>query len=391
MKMQKKSYQKLFRATLATTVATGALVAAVPTFTQAAEAKAFSDVKVTHHFYEPVKELTSRGVIDGYLDGTFRPGGHISREHAAKIMALALNLDVENVKDPGFKDVSKNSPYYGHIAALVEAGIIKGYEDNTFKPKGNLTRAHMAQMLVLGYKLDAEKFGELPFTDVNDKQWFADHIQTLYKLDITTGTTPTTFSPNAFVTRGQTASFIVRTEKVADKPTTPGTGGGGVYIPGPTPKTGEQILDEKIVATLAKANQVGGENLTLGFDSSTNVFTVTINPEKTSTINTFAEDEVVKSVYNDFQSVGTVNKVTVGYRGMTVSTDDNFANKAPLSTVIEKALEEMNALLEKVGSDVVIKPETDLSVLKDKTITFEVDGEIDGKKLDKVTYTFSFK
>lgn len=212
--MKKSTYQKLFRATLATTVATGALVAAVPTFTQAEVTKgtSFSDVKDTHQFYAAIESLTSRGIINGYEDGTYKPGQQISRAHAAKIMALALNLDTKNVVDPGFKDVKKGHPYYVHIAALVNAGIIKGYEDNTFKPTGNLTRAHVAQMLVLGFKLEEDKLSKLPFKDVNEKQWFANYIQTLYSNKITSGTTATTFSPNAFVTRGQVASFIFKSE-----------------------------------------------------------------------------------------------------------------------------------------------------------------------------------
>ncbi len=119
--MKKSTKQKLFRASLATTVATGALVAAVPAYTQAAETKVTTllDVKDTHQFYEAINSLTAKGVIKGYEDGTYKPGQQISRAHAAKIMALALNLDTENVVDPGFKDVKKGHPYYGHIAALV--------------------------------------------------------------------------------------------------------------------------------------------------------------------------------------------------------------------------------------------------------------------------------
>lgn len=211
--MKKNTYQSLFRATLATTVATGALVAAVPTFTQA-EVTNFKDVKKTHQFYEAIMHLTANGVINGYEDGTYKPGQQISRAHAAKIIALALDLDTVNVKDPGFKDVKKNHPYYGHIAALVNAGIIKGYEDNTFKPTGNLTRAHIAQMIVLGYKLQEEKLSNLPFKDINEKQWFSDYIQTLFSNKITSGTTATTFSPNAFVTRGQVASFLFKSEAI---------------------------------------------------------------------------------------------------------------------------------------------------------------------------------
>ena len=115
--------------------------------------------------------------------------------------------------------MKKDHPYYGHIAALVNAGIIKGYEDKTFKPTGNLTRAHVAQMLVLGFELEEQKFSSLPFKDVNNKQWHANYVQTLYANKITAGTTPTSFSPNAFVTRGQLAAFIINSEAVPKEET----------------------------------------------------------------------------------------------------------------------------------------------------------------------------
>ncbi|WP_438315189.1 S-layer homology domain-containing protein [Sporosarcina sp. FA9] len=214
--MKKSNAYKMLKAAIATTVATGAFVAAVPTFTQAVETTvpSFSDVKdiSTHYFYEGVMNLAEREVISGYADGTFRPYQNISRAHAAKIMALALELDIVNVKDPGFTDVSQTNPYYGHIAALVEAGIISGYEDNTFKPSANLTRAQMAKIIVLGYDLKEAKLTEFPFKDIKTKDWHAEFIRTLYSNEITTGTTATTFSPNTLVTRGQMATFINRSE-----------------------------------------------------------------------------------------------------------------------------------------------------------------------------------
>ncbi|WP_394188575.1 S-layer homology domain-containing protein [Paenisporosarcina quisquiliarum] len=210
------TYQKTIKAALATTVALGAMGSVAPLYTkaEAVSTPSFTDVKniPSHHFYDGVMNLASRDVIKGYEDGTFRPGQNISREHAAKIMALALGLDTENVVDPGFKDVDVNHKYYKYIAALVEAEVIKGYEDQTFRPTGNVSRAHMSQMIVLGFGFDEIELSNLPFSDVNDKQWFADFIQTLYSNEITTGTTTTTFNPQQLVTRGQLASFIHRSE-----------------------------------------------------------------------------------------------------------------------------------------------------------------------------------
>ena len=204
---------RLFKATIATALMTGAVVATGPALTKA-ETKTFTDVRdiPTHHFYEAVMKYTAAGMMNGYADGTFKPGQNITRQDAAKLLALVLDLDLEKTDNPNFKDVSKNHPYYKYIAALVEEGIISGYEDNTFRPNDSLTRAQMAKILVLGFELDEMNNVRLPFSDINAKQWHIEFVRSLYGHEITTGTTPTTFSPNAHVTRGQMASFVFRGE-----------------------------------------------------------------------------------------------------------------------------------------------------------------------------------
>ncbi|QUG40573.1 S-layer homology domain-containing protein [Psychrobacillus sp. INOP01] len=214
MKERRKLRQRTYKAALAMALATGSLVTLSPPNALAADVneKSFSDVQASQHFYEAVKNLTARGIISGFEDGTFRPSENISRAHAAKIMALALGLDTKNVKNPEFKDVSTSHPNYEAIAALVEAGVLKGYENNTFHPDGNLTRAQMAKMLVKGFKFEEEKYSNLPFDDVKNNEWHANYIQTLFDHKITTGKTASKYDPNAYVTRGQAASFIYRTE-----------------------------------------------------------------------------------------------------------------------------------------------------------------------------------
>lgn len=214
MKERRRLRKRTYKAALAMALATGSLVTLSPPNALAADVneKSFSDVQASQHFYEAVKNLTARGIISGYEDGTFRPSENISRAHAAKIMALALGLDTINVKNPGFKDVSTSHPSYEAIAALVEAGVLKGYENNTFNPDGNLTRAQMAKILVKGFKFEEEKYSNLPFDDVKNNEWHANYIQTLFANKITTGKTASKYDPNANITRGQAASLIYRTE-----------------------------------------------------------------------------------------------------------------------------------------------------------------------------------
>ncbi|WP_096550471.1 S-layer homology domain-containing protein [Ureibacillus thermosphaericus] len=119
--MKKKSYKKYFNATLAAAVVASGAVVATPT----AEAASFPDVKSSDYFNEAVKSLTDRGIIKGFPDGTFKPYQNVTRGQAAKIIAGVLGLDTVNVKNPGFSDVSTTNEYYGAIAALANANVIK--------------------------------------------------------------------------------------------------------------------------------------------------------------------------------------------------------------------------------------------------------------------------
>lgn len=216
MKNNKKAYSKLFKVALATSVAAGAMVAVAPFNTEAA---GFKDLASTHVHYSSIMDLTDRGVIKGYTDGTFKPEASVTRGQAAKIIALTLGLDTKNVVNPNFKDIKADNEYYGPIAALVAEGIVSGKADGTFAPGEKLTRSQMAKIITLAFGFEEGKLTDTKFKDVKATDWYNGYLQTLLDNEITTGTTPTTFSPYANVKRGQMASFVVRAE-AAVKPVT---------------------------------------------------------------------------------------------------------------------------------------------------------------------------
>ncbi|MCG7344093.1 S-layer homology domain-containing protein [Sporosarcina sp. ACRSL] len=174
----------------------------------------FKDVPTNLDHHEAIVNLAERGIVQGYKDGTFRPDETLTRAHASKILALSLNLETTNVKDPGFKDVNKNQWYYGYVAALANAGYISGFEDGTFRPNAPMTRAQAAKIIDLSYTLPLEAKADNPFKDVSNSAWYVDHIRTLVENNVTKGKTATTFEPKSNVTRAQMASFVVRAENL---------------------------------------------------------------------------------------------------------------------------------------------------------------------------------
>lgn len=207
--MKRSEVKKLNKVATATVLAISGIAAVAP---QPAAAKTFEDLNPLADYYKPVIELLERGIINGYSDGTFRPNQAVTRGQAAKMLALALKLDIKNVKNPNFKDVPFDHQYYPYIAALAGEGIINGYSDYTYQPNEPITRGQMAKILTLGYGFGvAEKLAH-EFKDVSSKNSNAYYIQTLTNLKITKGKSPVAFHPSNPVTRAQLATFIVRAE-----------------------------------------------------------------------------------------------------------------------------------------------------------------------------------
>ncbi len=77
----------------------------------------------------------------GYPDGTFKPNRYITRAEAAAIFFNLLKLKPKYPITPTFRDTDKKHWAYGVIEAVVEAGIISGYPDRTYRPDKPITRA----------------------------------------------------------------------------------------------------------------------------------------------------------------------------------------------------------------------------------------------------------
>ncbi len=212
--MDKTKIQKVNKALIATVFATSGIAVVVPPPQKVAAATSpFVDINQYSSHYDNILKLYSQGAISGFADKTFRPNQNVTRGQAAKMLATVLKLDLKNVQDPYFKDVPKSNEYYKYVAALQNAGIMSGYASGSFMPNEVITRGQLAKILVLGFKFEVASNFNHSFKDVNSQTSNAYYIQTLVDLQITEGTTPVTFSPFNAVTRGQIASFIVRSQE----------------------------------------------------------------------------------------------------------------------------------------------------------------------------------
>lgn len=176
------------------------------------ENQLFKDVSNSHPYYKEIQFSVKNNIVRGYEDGTFRPTENISRAHAAVILTKVLNLDTKNVTNPNFKDVPMTHIYYKEIAAAAKYGLVSGKADGTFDPNGKLTRAQMSKILAKAFKLEQQNqaFASYHFKDVPTGDWAYPYVVALASNGITTGYEDGTFKPNANISRAHFVVFLYR-------------------------------------------------------------------------------------------------------------------------------------------------------------------------------------
>lgn len=141
---------------------------------------AFSDVPVTHKYAEAIQDLSERGIINGYEDGTFRPEQGITRQQFAKMICLMLDVapDMDSASPFTDLDIETGQPYpNGYIRAAWKAGITTGKTATTFKPYDNITRAQVITMTMRA--VDALKPGKLDPASVSSHDLYDESLAQL--------------------------------------------------------------------------------------------------------------------------------------------------------------------------------------------------------------------
>lgn len=167
----------------------------------------FSDLNSVHWAFNEITYLTNLKVIEGFPNKSFKPDTNITRAEAAKLLSSTLNLAVSNSLR-NYKDVKTTHWARNAIESATAAGLFSGYPNGNFNPEQNLTRAEMAKILTVAYKLQGNSNHQ--FKDVSTSHWATKHISVLTEHKITTGFPDKTFQPDASTTRAQFSVFLAR-------------------------------------------------------------------------------------------------------------------------------------------------------------------------------------
>ena len=169
----------------------------------------FVDVKKTDYFYDAVRWAFFGGVTSGTDATHFSPYSSATRAHVVTFIWRAVGEPEPKGDASNFTDVNKHAYYAKAVAWAYEQGITSGTTKTTFSPNAVCTRAQTITLLANYAGVKKAKV-ETGFSDVKSTDYYAAAVKWAKDNEIAAGTTSTTFSPNDICTRAQALCFVYR-------------------------------------------------------------------------------------------------------------------------------------------------------------------------------------
>ncbi len=175
----------------------------------------FVDVFPGDYYYDAVLWAAENDITGGVDDTHFAPNAPCTRAQAVTFLWRATGCPAPQSNAMPFTDVAEGSYYHDAVLWAVENGITKGTSDTAFSPNATCTRA---QIMTFIYRSEQAQGGGMqgawmfqnPFSDVDLESYYGEAVMWAVANGVTSGTSDTTFSPNANCTRAQIVTFLYR-------------------------------------------------------------------------------------------------------------------------------------------------------------------------------------
>ncbi len=162
---------------------------------------------------EPEKLEIHNAYIAGYEDRTVRAESNLTRVEAAAMVTRLAGLDLSDNSMPAFKDMQKNAWYFRYINAAVRANMLDA-DNGMIRPNDKITRAEFAKMLAA---IDKDNDAVSKFQDIKGHR-YEKEINKIYGNNRIEGYEDGSFKPDANLTRAEAAAFLNRMfNRIADK------------------------------------------------------------------------------------------------------------------------------------------------------------------------------
>lgn len=168
---------------------------------------AFTDVPANAYYADAVAWAVANGITGGTAENTFSPDAPCTRAQVVTFLWRAMGSP-EPRSAGTFTDVNASRYYAKAVRWALENGITSGTSATTFEPNAVCTRAQVVTFLMRA--LDGRSYGSAGFADVAASSYYADAVAWAVANGITDGTGATTFSPDTQCNRAQIVTFLYR-------------------------------------------------------------------------------------------------------------------------------------------------------------------------------------
>lgn len=170
----------------------------------------FTDVPSAHQNYVAIKYLNSVGILKGYEDNTFRPEQKVNRAEALKIILTGTGISVpEETEASTFTDVSTTDWFAKYVSKAKELGIVSGNPDGTFAPARTVARSEFIKMLLMSNGFKTENWaGQELFSDVPKDAWFNPYMNYAGQAGLVVKDEQNNIYPSQELTRAEVAEIL---------------------------------------------------------------------------------------------------------------------------------------------------------------------------------------
>ena len=167
----------------------------------------FTDVAEADYFHDAVVWAAGQGITLGTTPSTFSPHQVLTRAQAVLLLWRAAGSPRPEAAANPFTDLSEDAIWYDAVLWALQQGITTGTTASTFSPNAPCTRAQTVTFLWRWHKATA---GAKRFADVTAGAYYRDAVEWAAGQGITLGSSPSAFSPDALCTRAQAVTFLFR-------------------------------------------------------------------------------------------------------------------------------------------------------------------------------------
>ncbi|MFR3072774.1 MAG: S-layer homology domain-containing protein, partial [Paeniclostridium sp.] len=157
-----------------------------------------------------IEKFIKLGYVNGYEDNTFRPENQITRAEFIKLVNRVFNLTEK--ANPNFKDISSQDWYYEDLRIAVKYGYINGYEDNTFRADNPITRQEAMKIITtLKNNEDVNLDKIYQYSDFKDiDYWAKEYVEGAIESGYIRGDENKLIKPKGNITRAESVTMLNR-------------------------------------------------------------------------------------------------------------------------------------------------------------------------------------